>query len=150
MLAENLQETIYRVEKYENILCELKELIPAFFKEIEPKKPDFDHNQFIELDNQGLLQVVTVRENSLIGFHVSIIKNDLFHKSIKMAYVLFYYLIPERRGAGIGSKMIQFAESLFKKDHVKHVFMSRKVHIDNKSTFSTYKLIEENYTKALI
>lgn len=156
MLAEKINnELTYSVERYEDILCELKDLLPSFFKEVdiypENPTPNINHDELINLDDLGVLQVVTSRADKLVGFHISIIRNDLFYQHIKMGYVLFYYLLPDYRGNGNGTSMFEYADQCFKDEDVERVFMSRKIYIDNSKLFKNlgYTQFEANYTKAL-
>ena len=148
---------IYATEKYEDILPELKEIYIPFFKEVDiyPEKPEpnVDHWQFIALDEANSLQLVTAREDGkLVGFHISSIQKDIFYQHITTGYVLCYYLLPEYRGNGNGTKMFVYADESFKKRGVERIFMSRKIYIDNEKLFENlgYRQLEAGYTKCLI
>lgn len=143
----------YNIEKYADIRCELDNILPSFFKEVdiypESPTPNINHEELEALDKMGMLQIVTARNPDLVGFHISVIRNDIFYKHIKTAAVLFYYLLPEYRGNGNGTGMFAFADESF--DGVERVFMSRKIYIDNEKLFDKlgYTQIEASYTKAL-
>ncbi len=141
-------------EKYKDILDDLKIILPAFFAEVdiypESPEPNIDHDQFTSLDEAGKLQVVTAREDGkLVGFHISMVLNDIFYKHILTAYVCFYYLKPESRGKGNGASMFAFADNGFKDLSVERIFMSRKIYMKNEKLFDSldYTKIEETYTK---
>ena len=146
----------YTLEKYRDIIEELKEIYIPFFKEVdiypESPRPNVDHDQFIALENINGLQLVTTRESGkLVGFHISSVITDIFYKHILTGYVLCYYLLPEFRGNGNGTRMFAFADESFKKSGVERVFMSRKIYIPNEPLFLKlgYTQLESGYTKAL-
>jgi len=146
----------YQIEKYADILDEFKLIIPDFVKEVDtyPENPklNVDHEQIIELDEMGLLQVVTARTDKLVGIHVAMVKADVFYKHILTAFVLFYYLTPECRSGGKGLKMFEFADKSFKDAGAERIFVSRKIYIPNEKMFNKlgYTHIEANYTKAIL
>jgi len=145
---------IYSIEKYADIVEELKNIYVPFFKEVdiypEAPTPNVDHDQFIQMGDA--LQVVTARENRLVGFHIAFVINDIFYKHIKTAMVSHYYLLPESRGNGNGTNMFAFADDEFKRKGVERVFMSRKIYMNNEKLFNKlgYRQIECNYTKAIL
>ncbi len=144
---------IFSIEKYEDIVPEISILYGMAVDEVVgdcPFEADVNHDDFINMDNMGILRVITARkDNKLIGFHVSMITNDMFYRDKKTAYVMHYYLMKEHRGNGRGLKMFEYAENLNKKDDIDRSFMSRKTHINNEKMFSAlgYNKIEINYEK---
>jgi len=140
------------LEKYEDITDDIDGLYNDAVDEILvgcPFKHEVDHDQFIALDNAGLLQLVTARDDGkLVGFHATSILNDIFYKDKKTAFVLMYYLSKPYRGGG-GFKMFKYADDLFKHKNVDRSFMSRKIHLDNEGLFKRlgYTKIEANYEK---
>jgi len=144
---------VYTQEKYEDIIPELDKILPLFYKEVDiyPENPTPDINHEL-LSNIPELQVVTAREDGkLVGFHIALIENDIFYKTLILACVLFYYLHPDHRGEGRGTKMFEHAEKLYKEKDVDRVFMSRKIYINNEKMFTKlgYTHLESNYTKAI-
>ncbi len=150
-MTENILN--FNVEKYEDITEDLDRLFSIAVSEIVndcPFKAEVDHEQFIQMDDIGLLQMVTARKNGeLVGFHASTITNDIFYKGKKTAYVLMYFLTKEHRGNGAGFYMFKCADDLFKEKKIDRSFMSRKIHIDNEKMFTKlgYTKIESNYEK---
>lgn len=143
----------FSIEKYKDIVPEISKLYAIAVDEIVSECPydaDVDHDQFIEMDEMDLLQVITARENDeLIGFHISTITNDIFYKDKKTAYVMHYYLMKEHRGGGRGLKLFEYAEKVFNEKNIDRTFMSRKTHINNEKMFDAlgYNQIEANYEK---
>ena len=112
--------------------------------------PEVDHDQFLAMDDIGVLYVITARkDNDIVGFVIAAIQNDIFFKSIKTAYCLFYYMDKKCRGNGNGFNLFKFADDEFRNSGAKRGFMSRKIHINNENLFSKlgYNHIESNYEK---
>jgi len=147
---------IYQLELYRDIIEELKELYIPFFNEVdiypEAPTPNVDHDKFIDIESGDMLQVVTARvDGSLVGFHISVVTNDIFYKDILTASVTHYFLLEDNRGKGNGTRMFAFADESFKDKGVKRIFMSRKIYINNEKLFEKlgYTELESNYTKAI-
>ena len=144
---------IFSIEKYEDIVPEISILYSMAVDEVVgdcPFEADVNHDDFINMDNMGILRVITARkEDKLIGFHISMITNDMFYRDKKTAYVMHYYLMKEHRGNGKGLRMFEYAENLNKKNSIDRSFMSRKAHINNEKMFDAlgYNKIEINYEK---
>ena len=143
---------IFAQEKYIDIIEELKNLYLVMEDEVVdcPYKADVNHDQIINMQEAGLLQVITARKDGdLVGFHITMITNDIFYKDKKTAYVLYYFLLKQHRGGGKGLKMFEYAENLFKENEVSRTFMSRKIHINNEKLFISlgYNHTEANYEK---
>ena len=140
-------------EEYSGVIDYLDNLSTTMTKETDlghSYTPDVDHDQFLDLEDMGLLHVVTARKDGeIVGFHISTIQNDIFYKTKKTAFVLFYYLDKKYRGNGNGLKLFEFADNEFKNIGVQRALMSRKVHINNEKLFTklSYNLIESNYEK---
>lgn len=144
---------IFAIEKYKDIIPEISALYDIAVNEVVikcPFKVDVDHGQFVDMDEIGLLRVITARANKkLVGFHISTVTSDIFYKGKKTAYVMHYYLMKEHRGNGRGLRMFEYVEELNKKDNIDRSFMSRKIHINNGKMFDAlgYNQIESNYEK---
>ena len=147
------KEIVFQRENYSDVINYLDELSTTMTKETDlghSYTPNVDHDQFLTLDELGLLCVITARKyGEIVGFHIATIQNDIFYKDIKLAVVLFYYLEKEYRGNGNGFKLFEFADNEFKRVGAKRAVMSRKVHINNEKIFHKlgYNLIESSYEK---
>ena len=144
---------VYQEENYKDVIKELDKILPQFFKEVDiyPEEPEPDINHEL-LSSINSLQVITARDDDkLVGFHIAIIENDIFYKTLLTSAVLFYYMLPESRGNGNGTKLFEYAEKIYRDKGVKRVFMSRKIYINNENMFDSlgYTHIESNYTKAI-
>lgn len=144
----------FTTHKYIDVQADVERLCLAGYKEVDNypgnPKPNLDHAEFIHLDNLGMLQVVIAEdENGIHGFHISMVKYDIFYKDVLTSYVLFYYLLPEYRGNGNGTKLFEYAEELFDEQKVKRSFLSRKIYIPNENVLTKldYTHIEAGYSK---
>ena len=140
-------------EKYSDAINYIDNISSALSEEVDlghSYAPDLDHDQFFAMEEIGSLCVVTAKKDGeIVGFHISSIQNDIFFKTKKTAYVLFYFLDKNCRGNGNGLKLFEFADNEFKKEGADRAFMSRKTHINNEKLFTKlgYNLIESNYEK---
>jgi len=79
-----------------------------------------DHKQFEWMDDNGLLQVVTARDDGeLVGYHVTIIRPHM-HRNVLAGFVDTLYLAPEHRGR-TSMKMLQYAEDMMRRRGVKWI-----------------------------
>ena len=112
--------------------------------------PDVDHDQFLDLEDIGVLCVVIAKkDDEIVGFVISSIQNDIFFKEIKIAIGLFYYLDKDCRGNGNGFNLLKFNDDEFRRGGAKRAIMSRKIHIPNEKAFEKlgYTKIETNHEK---
>lgn len=152
-IATSEKSISMRIVKYDDVVDYLDNLSTKMSKEVDlghSYTPDLDHDQFRQIEDIGMLRVIIAESNGkTVGFHISTIQNDIFYKTNKTAYVLFYYFEKKYRGKGSGLKMFKFADDYFKENDVKRVFMSRKIHINNEKMFKKlgFNHIEANYEK---
>lgn len=143
----------FRREKYGDVVDYLENLSTTMTEETDlghSYTPELDHDQFLGMEDFGVLCVITARKDGdIVGFHISTIQPDIFFRTKKTAYVLFYYMDKECRGNGNGFKLFKFADDEFKSSGAQRAFMSRKIHINNEKIFNElgYNHIEANYEK---
>lgn len=144
----------YQVEKYEDILEELLELYPIHYDEVGmdkehiPLDPDID--AYIALQNNGMLHILTVRDDKkLVGYHKAFICDHIHFKSTKVAYTDLYFLLPEYRKGFIGVNLFRILEGKMKELGVKKIYTMTKVKKDNSALFDRlgYNKAEYAYTK---
>ncbi|MEE8207874.1 MAG: GNAT family N-acetyltransferase [Nitrosomonadaceae bacterium] len=143
----------FNIEAYSDLVDDLDKLYAIAVEEILvdcPLKHEVDHKQFIDMDEMGLLQIITAREDGeLVGFHISTIANDIFYKGKKTAFVMLYFMKKENRGGGNALSMFEYADKVFKGSNIDRAFMSRKIHLNNEKLFDKlgFNQIESNYEK---
>ena len=97
----------FQVEKFEDCWQEMAPYWPLHWEELaldkERIKPNADIERYISLSQNGILQVVTAREDGkLIGYHFSIIGTHLHYKHVLMANTDMYWLHPYHRKGNTG------------------------------------------------
>jgi len=145
----------YQIEKYSDVVPELAILYPEHYKEVEGpiavgEELDLDWDQYKNLDNAGMIQLVTCRiDGELIGYILYIISRHLHVKSCLTAYEDIYFLRKQHRKGRTGIKLFQFAEQHLKSLHVNKILCSTKVHQDNSKLFEYlgYSFIEKLFSK---
>jgi GNAT superfamily N-acetyltransferase len=88
--------------------------------------PDF--SRYLSLDLSGHLLVCTAREEGvIIGFMFVVVNEHIDHTGFLWALITWYYVHPAYRGAGAGSKLLDFIETFLKERNVKVIEASEKV-----------------------
>jgi len=145
----------YQVEKYSDVVPELAILYPEHYEEVEApvannEALDLDWDQYKNLDNAGMIQLVTCRsDGELIGYILYIISRHLHVKTCLTAYEDIYFLRKQHRKGRTGIKLFQFAEQSLKSLHVNKILCSTKVHQDNSKLFEYlgYRFVEKLFSK---
>jgi len=110
----------YAVERMsEDLVKEIKVLLDLHWEEVAMYKdkiefnPDFD--AYFKMDEAGRLQIVTVRDNSLIiGYYISFIIVHPHYKDDKFAQNDILFIHPEYRGGTVAYRMFKYAEEQLK------------------------------------
>lgn len=90
-------------------------------------KLDMDFDAYCELAENGLLHLVSVNHNGkIVGYHASVVRPHLHHKSSLMAFTLSYYLHPDYRTSGIGRNMFKKVEETLKERGVQKLYVNTK------------------------
>jgi len=145
----------YQIERYSDVVPELATLYPEHYEEVESpvaggEKLDLDWDQYKNLDNAGMIQLVTCRsDGELIGYILYIISRHLHVKTCLTAYEDIYFLRKQYRKGRTGIKLFQFAEQHLKSLHVNKILCSTKVHQDNSKLFEYlgYRFVEKLFSK---
>lgn len=146
----------YQVERWNDIAEQFEPFIEPHWRELgldhQDVPVDLYWEKYAELDNLGVLHVVTVRDDGvMIGYHISLVMVMLHYKSTLHAVVDLYYLKPEYRQSKIGLEMFRFAEESFKKLGVVKIINGTKLHLNHEKLFLGlgFKPTETIYTKIL-
>jgi len=144
----------YQVERFENVIDEVKPLLEAHYKEIalhqDKMQLNPDYKQYQGLQDLDILHIVTVRdEGILIGYFVSIIVPHLHYKDHVCANNDILFVAKEYRGSMIGIKMFKYAEKELKKLGVSVISLHTKVHADFGTILERigYEHVEQTYSK---
>jgi len=146
----------FHIEKWRPLYAELSVLLPKHWEEIaitRDKVPlDVDVDKYAELCDQGILHIVTARDDGkLIGYHVAMICGHLHYKSTLHGITDVYYLLPEYRGKMVGVRLFKEVEDDMRRRGVKKLYTGTKLHHDMGRMFERlgYKETERLYTKFL-
>lgn len=91
---------------------------------------DLDIDAFGAMWDAGQLCVIVARtkERGVIGYHVSVVRTHLHHKTMLCAFVDMFYVLPEyRHGTGAGAALMDEAERLWKLGAVRKAFAASKM-----------------------
>lgn len=132
-------------------------LFPAHWRELslnQDKIPlDINYDLYVNADSQGIGHIVTVRDAAkLCGYIILAIMPHLHYKSSgPMAMLDVYYLLPEYRTGGVGTKLIMYAETTLRARGVKKIYFSTKAHQDNSELLEAlgFRLSDKVFTKLL-
>lgn len=143
----------FQKEDYVNLVSEIDEIAPRISYEVDiypgVTKPNIDHDKLIAMGDMVLAVVARNEEGKMVGFTISLITYDILFKHVLTSYSLFYYLLPEYRGGGNGTRLFEVTEEYYDEIGVERSFIPRKLHIDNQELFRKleYMPVETTYTK---
>lgn len=107
----------YQRETFANLKYEIQPLLEkhweevAMYKDRVPLAPDWE--RYHKMENEGLLHVVTVRDNGeLVGYYVSILTNGLHYRFTKYAINDIVLIKPDYRNAKVGVELFKYVEKL--------------------------------------
>jgi GNAT superfamily N-acetyltransferase len=148
----------FQREKLTASLCEeLKPLLERHYLEIAhyqdiPLDPDYE--QYVKLEDAGVLRVFTARESKfsmLAGYAIFFVKNNLHYKASLQAIQDIIFVHPGFRSAGFGAKLITFCDEELQKEKVQVVYH----HVKEAHNFGPllekigYKLVDLIYGRRL-
>lgn len=144
----------YQEEAFNDVIDGLKELNLLHWEETEIHKDkvpfDIDYEAFAQLDNVGILHLMTVRDNDkLIGYYASIVTPSLHHKGTLFAASDVIYIAKDYRDAKTGSTLISKTEESLKKLGVKvmHVTYKSDHPLDKLLNRLGFEMSEITYSK---
>lgn len=145
-------ELTYQVENWSDVIEEIKPYFFAHWQEVgvshTPPDPDYEH--YKELEGQGSLHVVTVRDNKkLVGYLVTFVTRSLHYKETIYGAFDIYYLAPDYRKGTAGVKLFSEGEKFLKEAGVMRLFAGTKRHKDMGRIFEWlgWNEIERSFTK---
>lgn len=118
---------------------------------------DIDWSRYISMEAQGLLHVMTVRDDGiLIGYYTALVMTHLHFKQSKTAWTDMMFLLPayRRTGKGLAStgiQLIKHAERMLKKLGAEKSYLvtTASVPLNMIAERLKYRFSEEVYTKLL-
>jgi hypothetical protein len=146
-------ENIFAVERFEDIVEELKPLLAlhyheiAHYKDIE-LKPDFESYQ--KLQDIGAIVCFTARrDGQLIGYNLFFVRHNLHYMNSKQAVQDVVFIHPEFRG--FGKNFFIYCDNVLKSQNVQVVYHHIKAAHNFGSMLESigYKLVDLIYAKRL-
>jgi GNAT superfamily N-acetyltransferase len=123
----------------------------ALDREVVPLDPDYQ--RYRELDAQGALSTVTMRQNGrLVGYSIMLVAAGLHYKSTLEAQMDIFWIMPEARGRFGGVRLFKAVERELRRRGVKRIYAGSKLHNDSSRLFVAlgYTPIEAWFSKMLI
>ena len=126
---------IFAVEKFSNVVEELKDLIHEHWLEVtshpEERPLDVAWDQYLKLEEQNMLFVLTAREEGLlVGYIIHLIYRPLHYKYSIMASDDAHFLKKEFRRGTAAWKMFKAAEEALRELGVNSITYHSKTRMD--------------------
>lgn len=145
----------YAIESFEEILDELKVILPVHYEELSLHKDagfelDPQYEEYIRRERLGAMVFVTMRElGELVGYFIGFIAPGLHYKTCLTCHLDIFYLRKDKRGGWDGTKLFRFTEKELKRRGVNYWVVSSKVKQDASSLFEFLKFepVEKIYGK---
>lgn len=147
------QDVIFNIEHIGDIIEEMSPLAVLHHAEVNifyETPLNINWGQYSRM--RDMYTLATCRVNGqLCGWVGYFVYDHLRHIGYKIAKEDWYYVKPECRNIGIGTKLFEYAESVLRKKGVKRVMMSCKVDHDHTKMIERmgYQNHEKNFTKVL-
>lgn len=146
----------YQVERISDLFEEIEPLWRRHWQEIglnHDKVPlDPDYRRYREMDAQGILSTVTVRQDGrLVGYSIFVVFPALHYKSTLEATNDIFWIAPESRNGVAGKRLFRAVECELKRRGVKRMMVGSKLHRDSSPLFLAlkYQPIEMWFCKLL-
>jgi GNAT superfamily N-acetyltransferase len=127
----------FQIEKWKDFYKDAVSIFPRHYEELSLEKGRvpmcFDCDKYQIVEDAGNLHILTVRTSGkLIGYYVAVI---VVHPHYKTGGLFsscdMFYILPEYRRGGTGTKLIVMAEESMKNRGVLKSSMSVKLHQDH-------------------
>jgi len=147
---------VFGVEKYEDVIDEMKVYYPLHYDELASNHEielDPDYEAYLKL--KDFLHVVTVRDsdcdNKLVGYHISIVMPHLHYRKSLTAHTDIYYLHKDYRKGLAGINMLKYMEKSVKEIGVERIYMMTKTNLNRGKILDRlgYSEKEHIYTKMI-
>jgi L-amino acid N-acyltransferase YncA len=145
-----------QVEPYNDCIGEIDACLHAHWLEIALDRDavplDKDEESYQKLADDGVLHIVTVRQDGiLVGYIAGIVRAHLHYKSTLHCFTDVFWLRPDCRRGGLGIRLFREYERTLKQRGVVKVFIASKCHLDMSAIFERlgWHRTEVVYTKVI-
>jgi GNAT superfamily N-acetyltransferase len=85
-------------------------------------KMDVDWDAFIRAEEAGVLKLFLARDGqTVVGYLAALLTVSFTRAAERVASVEAFYVLPERRAAGVGARLLAFSEACLRDDGVSRV-----------------------------
>lgn len=151
-----MAKVTYQKELFRNIMAELPELFLAHYNEADKNNHDLqlnpNWNQYIVLENSGVLHVLTARSGGgLVGYYVVMVIPSLHYQQAIVSATDLIYVKPEYRPGGTGIRLIKRGEQMVKELGATRAYLVTKANSDANMVVGRlgYDLVEQVHLKVL-
>lgn len=145
------------VDSFEQMLPELKELLPGHYEELALNKDKVplspQYGVYIERERRGELLFVTMREaGRIVGYFIGFIAPGLHYSTCLTCTMDIFYVHPDKRGSGLpGVRLFRFVEKELRRRGVDRWFVGSKCKADASALFKflEFEQVEIYYSKWL-
>lgn len=143
-------------ENFEQMLPELKSLLPGHYEELALDKEhvplDPQYEVYIERERRGELLFMVLREKGeMVGYFIGFVAPGLHYRTCLTCTMDIFYVHPEKRGIGAGKLLFVEVEKELRRRGVQRWFMGSKMHKDASYLFEKIGAtqVETYYSKWL-
>ena len=124
------------------------------FLEFEEFAPEVDYDEYLKLQNDGVLKSVICKVNEeIIGYIIFVVKSHIHYKSCKTAFVDTYFIKKEFRKKNIGIGLLNYSENMLKRLGVDRIITHTraKIGLDNSELleYLGYRMTDKVFSKLL-
>lgn len=143
----------FQVEKFADMFDEVLPMLTEHWKEVGLNHKsiplDIDVRAYVNSEAQGILHIVTARENGiLIGYHCSFVRPHVHYLSCLTAFTDIYFITPSKRGIPtVAVRLFKEVKRTLQQRGVQRIITPTKVHLDKGKLLEHlgYKEIERVY-----
>ena len=160
LLHNDLSDVCVRVETYDQIIEDIKKLLPQHWEEIALYKDEIalapDYELYKRMHEMGMLVIYAVRKalsDELVGYALYVVRPHLHYSLNRWAQSDIFWIAPQYRRFGIGRALFTFIESDMKEHGVDVMHTNVKVeHPAAALVLETlgHAKIEYGYSKRLV
>ena len=148
----------FHIENFESWWRDCQELLIIHYEELSLDKDrvkiGISCQRYFEMERLGMLHIVTMRLNDgkMTGYYIAMILPHMHYKDAGlMAYTDMYFISPEYRVGGAGTKMLIFVEETLRRREIVKAYITTKLKQDHSELLEGlgWKATDKVFTKFL-